>query len=322
MPIDAHEHQTTPGRYVVDYPIEAALDDGQMMLYYQPIVNVSNRQIVSHEALLRWEHPTDGLLTPDQFLPFAELHSSIENLNEWTATAACTQSRTWQDQGLPARVAINVSPSQIVADRFTEQIGAALVASGADPANITLEVTESALTADTDCVIAVMNTLQPIGITFALDDFCTGHSSLSQLARITFDCVKIDRTFIATLDHDHRAVSLLDGLVRLTKTIGLPTVAEGVETEKQLACTRDLGVDYAQGYLLGRPQPATQSAGAREQDECELTSDERLELAELRQAKRQLELENELLRRSAASFAKDLVDTSASDSGGPANSEL
>jgi predicted signal transduction protein with EAL and GGDEF domain len=236
--------------------LRRALADGELRLHYQPVVTVSTGAVIGAEALLRWQHPTEGLLGPDRFIGYAETTGLIVPIGAWVFETACRQSATWQAEGRPAVMSINVSGRQLARPDIIEVVADALKASGVHPGNIVLEVTESAVLSDLDRAARVMTELRQLGVHLGMDDFGTGYSSLSYLANLPFDVVKIDRAFITGFGHDRRTAAMLETIAALCRSLDLRAVAEGVETEAQLAEVRRLGIPYVQGFLFGPAAPA------------------------------------------------------------------
>ena len=237
--------------------IRTGLAAGEFQLYYQPIVETAGAEPIGFEALVRWQHPTAGLLAPGSFIDYAEQSGLIIPLGEWVLRTACRQSADWRRSGRKASVSINVSGVQLTGSDIVDTVRRALVDTGACPSDISLEVTESAVMSDLDRAEAALRRLRDLGVHVGMDDFGTGWSSLSQLARLPFDFVKIDRSFVRDLDRDDRTAAMLQSMVALCEALELQVVVEGVETEHQLAHLRSIGVGLVQGYLLGRPAPVT-----------------------------------------------------------------
>lgn len=235
--------------------IRRGLEAGEFRLHFQPIVDLTTGRAHGHEALLRWRHPTSGLLLPAQFIDYAETSGLIVPLGRWVLDTGCAQSAAWRRAGRPSKVSMNVSGWQLTGSDIVADVAAALGASGADPADIDLEVTESALISDLDQARSALEGLRELGVGLGLDDFGTGWSSLSQLARLPFDFVKVDRCFVRDLETDQRTAALLESILTLCATLGLDVIVEGVETASQLDHLEDLDVRWVQGFLLGRPVP-------------------------------------------------------------------
>jgi len=235
--------------------IRRGLGAGEFRLHFQPIVDLTTGRTHGHEALLRWDHPSSGLLLPAQFIDYAETSGLIVPLGRWVLDTGCVQSAVWRRAGRPSQVSMNVSGWQLTGSDIVADVAAALEASGADPADVDLEVTESALISDLDQARRALGGLRDLGVGLGLDDFGTGWSSLSQLARLPFDFVKIDRSFVRDLETDHRTAALLESILMLCSTLALDVIVEGVETVSQLDHLEELGVRWVQGFLLGRPVP-------------------------------------------------------------------
>jgi EAL domain-containing protein (putative c-di-GMP-specific phosphodiesterase class I) len=241
-----------------------ALDNGELRLFYQPIHHLAAGRVVGYEALLRWRHPKSGLLMPGRFIEDAEASGMIVPLGHWALRTGCLQSANWRRRELPAKVSINVSGRQLIDPDFAQDVAQLLCESGARPSDIHLEVTERVLISDLERARDALDALHALGVHLGLDDFGTGWSSLSQLAFLPFDFVKIDRCFVHGVEADQRAALLLRSIVGLCKTLGLRVVVEGIETADQLEYVKSLGVRMGQGFLLGRPAPAAMEPGSSE----------------------------------------------------------
>ncbi len=233
--------------------IRRGIDADEFRLHYQPIFDITTGRPASYEALLRWQHPTSGLVLPGHFMDYAETSDLIIPLGKWVLHSGCAQSAAWRREGRLAKVSLNVSGRQLTGVDIADEVSRALETSGADPADILLEVTESALIADLDRARVALDALHGLGVQLGLDDFGTGWSSLSQLARLPFDFVKIDRSFVRDLETDERTSALLESIVTLCCGLGLDVVVEGVETPEQLDYLKQIDVRLVQGFLLGRP---------------------------------------------------------------------
>jgi EAL domain-containing protein (putative c-di-GMP-specific phosphodiesterase class I) len=211
------------------------------------------------EALVRWEHPTRGLLAPASFIPLAEETGLILEIGRKVLQQACSQVRVWQlelDMVPRLNVSVNLSPRQLADPKLLDDVASALGTAGLAAESLTLEITESAMMHDTDTAVARLKELKALGVSLAVDDFGTGYSSLSYLQRFPIDSLKIDRSFVAGIDGDAEQSALARAIVRLAQTLQLHAVAEGVETESQLERLRELGCRYAQGFFLALPQDA------------------------------------------------------------------
>jgi diguanylate cyclase (GGDEF)-like protein len=247
-------------RLDTEMALRRAITDGQLRLHYQPIIDIISGRTDGVEALVRWEHPTQGTIPPDQFIPIAEETGLIIPLGEWVLGEACRQTRTWQ-QAHPelARltVSVNLSGRQISQSDLIPVVSNTLSHTGLAPSNLVLEITESVLMADAEAAIMVLRGLRDIGVRLSIDDFGTGYSSLSYLKKFPVAALKIDKSFVDGLGTQGDDTAIVRAIITLAHSLGLYTVAEGVETLTQLKALTDLGSDKAQGYLLCRPQPAT-----------------------------------------------------------------
>ena len=241
-------------RHKLEHDMRVALRDGQFELYYQPQLNLEDGDIAGFEALLRWNHPERGLILPSEFVPLAEDTGFIVQLGEWALRQACDEASSWP-RGL--RVAVNLSIAQFRSGVVRQSVIAALGGSALPPNRLELEITESVLMQEDHRVVEVLGSLQDIGVGLALDDFGTGFSSLSYLTRIRFDKIKIDKHFISDLRGDpNSSLAVLRSVVALAKSLGITTVAEGVETKEQLDRVRQEGCTEAQGFYVGLPMGA------------------------------------------------------------------
>jgi diguanylate cyclase (GGDEF)-like protein/PAS domain S-box-containing protein len=237
-----------------------ALERDELVVFYQPIVETASRRWVGVEALLRWQHPTRGLLAPAAFLDVAEQTGLIVPIGEWVLSEACAQVQTW-NRDLPAddhlAVSVNLSGRQLTEPDLAEKISASLRQAGIDPhaLRLVLEVTETLLPADEDEARRRLIELHELGIQLAIDDFGTGYSSLRYVRDLPISTIKIDRSFVSGLGESNHDEAIVDAVTQLARTLGLRVVAEGVETEAQFAFLSRVGCDYSQGYLFGRPQP-------------------------------------------------------------------
>jgi len=233
-----------------------ALERKEFILYYQPRVNIVDRSVSSMEALIRWSHPEKGMIMPDRFIPMTEETGMIVPIGEWVIRAACLQIIKWQGKGIPLfPVAVNVSAYQLRRPNFVETVTGILEETGVSPDSLEIELTESAIMQDVDFTIKMLKAFKSLGIMISIDDFGTGYSSLSQLKRFPIDSLKIDRSFIAniTTNADDRAIVI--AIISMAHSLGLNIIAEGVETEAQLALLSEQGCQEMQGYLFSKPLP-------------------------------------------------------------------
>ena len=233
-----------------------AIEAGELKLHYQPIVRMADLSTVGYEALVRWQHPEQGLITPDRFIPIAEETGLIVELGRWTLEEACREAARWASAcpGAPG-VSVNLSARQLSRPELADVVAGALEASGLAPGALTLEVTETALMEHPDRAQETLCRLRDLGVRLAIDDFGTGYSSLLYLRRLPVDVLKIDRTFVGGLTTDEDDAAIVRAVIGLAHSVGVTVVAEGVETEEQSSTLRDLRCDFAQGYLWGRPAP-------------------------------------------------------------------
>ena len=241
-------------RMILENSLRQTLERGELTVFYQPQVHIATRRIVCAEALVRWQHPELGLLNPMRFIPLAEETGLILSIDEWVLRTACTQSKAWQDEGYPPlRIAVNLSAHQFRQPDFVEKVAQILRDTCLNPEFLELEITESAAMWDVGYTIFNLTKLSDMGVKFSIDDFGTGYSSLSYLKRLPIQKLKIDKSFIRglTLDPDDRAI--VGAVIDMAHSLNLDVVAEGVETEGQLAALRASGCNSIQGYLFGGP---------------------------------------------------------------------
>ncbi|BDP44313.1 hypothetical protein DAETH_42820 (plasmid) [Deinococcus aetherius] len=239
--------------------LRGAVGRGEFELHYQPQFDLLGRQVLALEALLRWTHPELGSVAPGRFIPVAEDTGLIAEIGAWVLDEACRQNAAWQRLGLaPVRVAVNVSPAQLAREEFVPQVEATLRRHGLAATWLELEVTERLAMREVERTVTVLRALRRLGVRVALDDFGQGHSSLSHLAHLPLDVLKVDRALISGLGRAGQADRVAQAVVALGRGLGLEVVAEGVETPAQLEAAAALGCGRAQGFLLGRPLPAAE----------------------------------------------------------------
>jgi diguanylate cyclase (GGDEF)-like protein len=236
--------------------LRQAMAASQLELYFQPKIDAKSGKVTAAEALLRWQHPTRGLVMPDQFIPLAERSGLIGPLGNWVIEAACKQARAWRERGLRMRVAINLSAFQMRQDDIADRIADALQRYRIHPSLLTCEITESAAMEDTRATQETMRRLGELGAHLSIDDFGTGYSSLSYLRQLPAEELKIDRSFVMDLEHSADARAVVDAVVKLAHALGLKVVAEGVENPRQQQILVELGCDELQGYLFAKPMTA------------------------------------------------------------------
>ncbi len=248
-------------RLELENDLRAALENQELRLHYQPTVDLDTSQVVGFEALVRWPHPTRGMINPLDFIPIAEATGLIVPLGLWVLREACRQAVEWSEAagGRPLKMSVNVSVRQFDQSDFTETVAAVLAETGMPADRLCLEMTESVLMTDTEANLEQLVRLKALGLTLAIDDFGTGYSSLAYLRRFPVDTLKIDRSFVERLGILAGDTALTDTIVRLGKSLGMSTVAEGIEEFGQLAALREMGCGFAQGYYFSRPVPAAEA---------------------------------------------------------------
>jgi diguanylate cyclase (GGDEF)-like protein/PAS domain S-box-containing protein len=254
-------HTRALERLELEVDLRRGVGRGELEVAYQPIVTADGSQVAGVEALVRWRHPTRGLLPPGSFIAVAEETGLIREIGRQVLDQACRQAREWQRSGLGVdqlTVSVNLSSRQLYHDGIVDEVREALVSSGLASECLTLEVTETAMMTDSERAISKLHELKALGVRLAVDDFGTGYSSLSYLERFPVDILKIDRAFVAPIGDGEGESSLASAIVSLARTMRLTAVAEGVETRQQAEVLAALGCDYAQGYFFSRPM---ESAG-------------------------------------------------------------
>lgn len=250
------QDQHSPDRLALMSELRQAIEQDQLLLYYQPKASFQPGAVVSVEALVRWPHAERGLIPPDQFIPLAEQTGLIRGLSRWVLNAALRQCHLWQQAGLAIPVAINLSMRNLHDPDLLQTVSELLAAWGVPPTWVKVEITESSLMADPDQVMKTLNQLRAMGVGIAIDDFGTGHSSLAYLKRLPVDELKIDKSFVANMVKDENDLVIVRSTIDLGHNLGLRVVAEGVEDQATWDKLAALGCDIAQGYYLGRPMPA------------------------------------------------------------------
>ncbi|RYF38357.1 MAG: EAL domain-containing protein, partial [Comamonadaceae bacterium] len=262
-------------RVILHQALRNAIAQNELELYYQPKISAQDGHIHGFEALLRWNHPQNGLTGPGVFIPLAERFGLIGTIGAWVIEQACAQLGQWKREGVDCRVAINLSPHQLRNPRLPQLIEAALRKNHIEPSRLVCEITETALMENVDSESEVMKQIAALGVRLSIDDFGTGYSSLAHLRRVPAKQLKIDRSFVADLEEVSEGRAVVNAIVQLAHALSIEVVAEGVETHEQLRTLRELGCDVLQGYAIARPMPA--GAVARWLAAEKLTRDERLQ---------------------------------------------
>jgi diguanylate cyclase len=250
---ETHMHEGAQSRFELLQDLRDAIARGQLSLHYQPKVSARTGRAGGVEALLRWHHPTQGVVSPGVFVPLAERFGLMSSIGRWVIDEACRQIAVWTNGGRRMRVSINLSAHQLRQPDIALQVASAIAANGIDPDQLVCEITESAAMEDTQTTSRVLDELSAIGVKLSIDDFGTGYSSLAKLRRMRAHELKIDREFIADVATDPDARAIVDAIVRLGHALGLTVVAEGVETAEQRRTLEALGCDELQGFYFARP---------------------------------------------------------------------
>ena len=251
----------TLDRLLMESNLRRALIQNEFVLHYQPLVNLQTNLIVGVEALIRWRHPDLGLIMPDRFIHVAEESGLINPIGDWVLCEACRQAQAWSGEGLPPlTMAVNVAPVQFRQAGFVEVVAGALAASGLEANRLELELTERTVMHDANVSLGTMSALHRMGVELSLDDFGTGYSSLAYLKRFPVRKLKIDRSFISDLETNADDQAISSTIVSMGRSLRMTVLAEGVETDTQLAMLRRMGCDMAQGYIFSRPVSAERIA--------------------------------------------------------------
>jgi diguanylate cyclase (GGDEF)-like protein len=248
----------SPHRLALAAELRRALDERELVLHYQPKADLGSGRIVAVEALVRWQHPEHGLLGPDQFIPLAEATGLVRELTLYVLDASLAQLRSWRDEGIDIRVAVNLSARDLYDLTLPETAARMLVERGVPASSLELEITESVIVADPMRARAILSRLSEMGVVLAIDDYGTGYSSLGYLKRLPIDQMKIDRSFVMQMADDRNDAAIVRSTVELARNLGLQVVAEGVETAAAWTHLKTLGCDFAQGYYLSKPVPAAE----------------------------------------------------------------
>jgi EAL domain-containing protein (putative c-di-GMP-specific phosphodiesterase class I) len=254
-------NQLAAERQALGTDLHLALERNELLLHFQPIVNIASGKLTGMEALLRWQHPTQGLIGPLKFIGLAEDTGLIVPIGEWVLRSACTQLKAWQDEGYTIhRVAINLSSIQFRQKTLVERIAGILDETGLAAHLVELEITESLLMGNTDEVVKTLHRLSDMGLEISIDDFGTGYSSLSYLKRFPIDTLKIDRSFVTDLATDPDVATIAMAIIALARSLKMKVIAEGVEDPAQLDFLTRHGCDEYQGYYFSKPVTAAEMA--------------------------------------------------------------
>ena len=249
-------HDTIQSRMELEMDLRDALERDEFFLVYQPTFALSDMSPTGAEALIRWKHPTRGVLQPEDFIPLLEETGLITEIGKWVLREACAQGAAWRKAGYLIGVAVNVSARQLDTDQLVADVSQALSASGLDPTALTLEITETTLMQNVDETAGRLTAVKALGVRIAIDDFGTGYSSLAHLQRFPVDALKIDRSFISGVSHTRQGEALIHTLVQLGKALSIETFAEGIERQHELSLLRDEDCSGGQGFLYARPLDA------------------------------------------------------------------
>jgi EAL domain-containing protein (putative c-di-GMP-specific phosphodiesterase class I) len=254
---DAEMNRLAMDRLELETDLRQALANGEFKIYYQPIHTLADGRLTEVEALLRWDRPGHGLMSPAAFIPLAEETGLVVPIGRWVINEACRQARAWNTAYRSELImSVNLSARQFQDPALLSDIEAAIAETGLDPRNLRLEVTETVAMHDVEATVSKLEALKGLGIQLAIDDFGTGYSSLGYLKRFPVDSLKIDRSFIEGLGVDVQDTAIVQSVVALAKVLRLTVVGEGIENAAQAAHLEAIGCEHGQGYLFARPQPA------------------------------------------------------------------
>jgi EAL domain-containing protein (putative c-di-GMP-specific phosphodiesterase class I) len=244
-------------RRAFESDLRAALANEEFELCYQPFINLARQEVVGFEALLRWKHPQRGMIAPADFIPLAEETGLIIPLGAWVLQQACAAAALWPSH---MKVAVNLSAVQFRSTTLALNVASVLATTGLAASRLELEITETVMLQDTQATLAALASLQQLGVAISLDDFGTGYSSLSYLRKFPFNKIKVDRSFISCLSEDEGSLAIVRAITALSRSLGMTTTAEGVETSQQLEKLRAEACDEVQGYFFSHPVPEAKVA--------------------------------------------------------------
>ena len=238
--------------------LRRAVEKDELRLFFQPKIEMSTNRVAGVEVLLRWQHPTRGMLSPAAFIPFAEQTGFIRRITRWTLSRAIAQAASWHHAGKALPIAVNIGADDVSDSRLDARVAGLVTRNQLPPSLLTLELTESGFIEDPDRALSMLNALGALGVNLSIDDFGTGYSSLSHLARMPAHELKIDRSFVQGLETDAEYAAVVRSAIDMGHSLGMKVVAEGIETELAADRLRALGCDIAQGYLYAKPMPLDQ----------------------------------------------------------------
>ncbi len=262
--IDRHSRK----RLTLMSDLKTAISNRELFILYQPLIDLADQSTIGFEALLRWQHPHYGLVSPMEFIPLAELSDTIHTVTDWLIEQCTQQLRDWQLQGRNHFITINLSAKNLIDVKLVERVGKALQEKQLPPHLLEFEITESALMGDIDRATQIVKDLKAMGINTAIDDYGTGYSSLAYLQRLPVDKLKIDRSFVADMVENPQDRIIVESTIQLAHNLGKRVVAEGIEDQQTLAALAKLGCDLAQGYYFGKPMPASHWTGSDDEQRC------------------------------------------------------
>ncbi|MDT4851073.1 putative signaling protein [compost metagenome] len=257
----AEMNATALERLELESDLRHALEQNEFVLHYQPQFSGNGQRLTGAEALLRWQHPRRGLVSPSEFIPVLEELGLVVQVGDWVLTEACRQFKAWQAAGVRVpKIAVNLSARQFAEGLLAERIATILAESGVAPGCLELEITESILMRDVEAALQTLADFKHLGLSIAVDDFGTGYSSLNYLKQFPINVLKIDRSFVDGLPCGEQDAQIARAIVAMAHSLNLTVIAEGVESHPQLAFLREHQCDEVQGYLFGKPMPANQFA--------------------------------------------------------------
>ncbi|HRU09449.1 MAG TPA: EAL domain-containing protein, partial [Thermoanaerobaculia bacterium] len=259
---DTEMHARAVNLLLLEGDLRRALEERSFEVHYQPIVRLADRSVLGFEALLRWSHPARGMIPQGEYLPLAEETGLITPIGWWVLAEACRQIAVWGDQfpqPVPLWVSVNLSARQLVQPELITEVESALAEHGLAAARLRLEITEGAVLEQSERALAAVDRLSSLGVRIDLDDFGTGYSSLSYLHRLPIDRVKIDRSFIASINEQSDSLEIVRAIIGLSRSLGMEVVAEGIEREAQATTLRALGCELAQGFFFSPPLVAREA---------------------------------------------------------------